>query len=245
MACNKTTTCGHTHHNHSYHTNCHGKHRSRDPKHFSTTSIDSLIEFDIGQYKNFDVHLNHNNTIFKLKNGKTGRKGHIIFQNTTAANLCLKDAQVCGSTDIATFGGMFPIKLVPEQILFVEYYFSSLSLILRLRSSCMAVELLIQTLVIDGTNAAISTFQKDVAANVSFVVSDFTYTVNGNTYTASDVVLQNGKLKIVADGNDTNNWSVTAVVVTYNPTPQSDCASLDCSLVSDWLKSFSKEVAAA
>jgi hypothetical protein len=248
MSCPKNSaTCGHQ--QHSSHGHCHGKHRSRDPKHISSVSADSLIEMNISEFKNFDVHLNHPNVTFKIKSGKLGRKGIIIFQNTTAADLCIKDVQVCGNSEIATCGAIFPVKLVPEQILFAEYYFSSLALVLRLRWSCMAQELIVQTLVLEGTNAAIATFQKNVTSAVTFNVADFNYSIgildNGTTttttYTPSDVSLEtNGSLRIVANGNDTSDWSAagTTVTVTYAPVPQSDCGSVDCSLVSDWIKSF-------
>lgn len=248
MPCLKNSaTCGHQH----SHGHCHGKHRSRDPKHISSVSADSLIEMNISEFKNFDVHLNHPNVTFKIKSGKLGRKGIIIFQNTTATDLCIKDVQVCGNSEIATCGAIFPVKLVPEQILFAEYYFSSLALVLRLRWSCMAQELIVQTLVLEGTNVAIATFQKNVTSAVTFNVADFNYSVGvldnasgtttTTTYTPSDISLEaNGSLRIVANGNDNSDWSAagTTVTVTYAPVPQLDCGSVDCSLVSDWIKSF-------
>lgn len=246
MACKQNTnnTCGRATTTRHY---CRGKHRSRDPKHLSTVTVDSVLDLDISAHKNFDIHLQHNGATLHFKHLKTGRKGILCVQNATSNDLSVKNVDACG-IDVATFGGIFPLTIVPEQILFVEYYASTLSLVLRIRLSDMAQALVLESLELEGTNAAVAVFQINVTSAVGFNISDFTYTVSGTptTFTVSDATVQtNGTLRLEGATNDTNDWSVadTVVTVSYTPTPQSDCGSTESfSLMNDWVQAFTSTV---
>lgn len=102
-------------------------HRTRTPLLVSTTEEAGSITLDASQHKNWHLNLGHSTTTLLLTNVISGRRGHVVIDNTTAAPVTLNLANsgalyfnANGATTATDAEGIISVTITTHVVL--RYY---------------------------------------------------------------------------------------------------------------------------